>query len=75
MGVGEMEPAYELQEVPRAALMTCKYCLRYALGHCPKVRPDVRPLNEPLSLRTADGKCFPLTFDCKNCRMSVYASH
>ncbi len=75
MGVGEMEPAYELQEVPRAALMTCKYCLRYALGHCPKVRPDVRPLNEPLSLRTADGKCFPLTFDCKNCRMSVHASH
>ncbi len=73
-GVDACEPAYELQPVEHARLMTCKYCLRYALGHCPKVHGKTEPLNEPLSLRTSDGGCFPLAFDCKNCRMMVYAS-
>ncbi len=74
-GVDDIAPAYELQAVARARLMTCKYCLRYALGNCPKAHPDAPTLREPLSLRTADNRLFPLKFDCKNCLMSVYASH
>lgn len=49
-------------------LMTCRYCLRHAIGQC---------LHEPgavrgeLSLRLSDGRTFPLFFDCKHCEMQV----
>lgn len=51
-------------------LMTCRYCLRYALGYCTR---DGRPLpwREPLALRLADGRTFPLHFDCHHCEMQV----
>ena len=53
-----------------AALMTCRYCLRHALGYCTR---DGRrlPVREPLSLRLADGCTFPLHFDCRRCEMQV----
>ncbi|MBR1800508.1 MAG: DUF3656 domain-containing protein [Bacteroidaceae bacterium] len=53
-----------------AALMTCRYCLRHALGYCTR---DGRrlPVREPLSLRLADGRTFPLHFDCRRCEMQV----
>lgn len=52
------------------ALMTCRYCLRHALGYCTR---DGRrlPVREPLSLRIADGRTFPLHFDCRRCEMQV----
>jgi len=62
-------------------LMTCRYCLRYALGYCTrdtklsstqgKERERNRPFREPLSLRLADGRTFPLRFDCQRCEMQV----
>ena len=67
--------AYELHPTPKAVLMQCRHCLRYALGFCVRHggrRPDWR---EPLSLRLGDGRTFRLEFDCHNCQMNVYASN
>lgn len=55
-------------------LMTCRYCIRHALGHCLKDPTGKRPpLKEPLSLVLADGRRFPLQFNCKDCEMLVLA--
>lgn len=65
--------AYELQPRPAVPLMQCRHCLRYALGCCVR-RGGRRPSwHEPLSLRLADGRTFPLEFDCQHCQMNVYA--
>jgi putative protease len=50
--------------------MTCRHCLRYALGYCTRGGQRL-PYREPLSLRLADGRTFPLHFDCKACEMQV----
>jgi len=63
--------AFELHEPPRAMLMQCRHCLRYALGFCVRHggrRPQWR---EPLALRLRDGRRFPLEFDCRRCQMNV----
>jgi putative protease len=52
------------------ALMTCRHCLRYALGYCTRDGQHL-PYREPLSLRLADGRTYPLRFDCKACEMQV----
>ena len=66
------------QEAFSSPLMTCRYCIRYELGQCRMgknglaerhnlhIAPD-----EPLALRLADGRTFPLHFDCRNCQMLV----
>ena len=55
-----------------APLMTCRHCLRFALGYCTKSSPREKvPFREPLSLRLADGRTFPLRFDCARCEMQV----
>ena len=51
-------------------LMTCRYCLRHALGYCTRDGQRL-PYREPLSLRLADGRTFPLHFDCRRCEMHV----
>lgn len=51
-------------EKPGVVLMTLKYCLRYELGLCGK------PM-APLLLKSADGRVFPLRFDCKHCHVQV----
>lgn len=63
------EPASP-QPSSAAPLMTCRFCLRHALGYCTR---DGRrlPWPEPLSLRLADGRSFPLRFDCRRCEMQV----
>ena len=54
--------------------MTCRYCIRQSLGLCTKSPAGQRqPLKDPLSLVLADGRRFPLRFDCKNCQMLVLA--
>ena len=59
---------------PRTSpLMQCRYCLRYALGHCVRRGGTPAPWREPLVLRLADGRRFPLQFDCHTCQMNVYA--
>jgi putative protease len=65
--------AYELQPRHSTPLMQCRHCLRYTLGFCVR-RGGRRPTwHEPLSLRLADGRTFPLEFDCQHCQMNVYA--
>ena len=52
------------------SLMTCRHCLRHALGYCSRDGQRL-PFAEPLSLRLSDGRTFPLAFDCKACEMRV----
>ncbi len=49
-------------------LMTCRYCLRHALGQCLK---EPSSLRGELFLRLSDGRLFPLSFDCQRCEMQV----
>ena len=52
-------------------LMTCKYCIKYELGACPRKHGSKAVLlQEPLYLKTRN-KRFRLYFDCKSCRMLV----
>lgn len=67
---------------PRTPLMTCKYCLKHALGFCPKGAQTTQGqitdiagktslparLQEPLYLVTGEHK-FRLQFDCAHCQM------
>ena len=64
-------------------LMTCRFCLRHALGYCTREakssppRGEIErgfPYREPLRLRLSDGRTFPLRFDCKACEMQVLKS-
>lgn len=80
-GAIEVSSAYELKEnsIPEY-LMRCKYCILYQLGQCKRGRSKIQlnrrvPLafKEPLSLRTSDGRTFPLHFDCRVCEMLVCA--
>lgn len=73
---GAAQVGMTLEAVPAAAgakplLMTCRYCVLYQLGHC--TREGRVPLPQPLYLRLANGRRFPLQFDCRNCQMKVYA--
>lgn len=53
------------------ALMTCRYCLRYQMGWCPRQRGAKSPYQEPYYLCSKDGRRFRLEFDCKKCEMKV----
>ncbi len=59
-------------------LMTSRYCIRYELGQCrmgknglaERHKLQIAP-DEPLALKLADGRTFPLRFDCRRCEMMV----
>lgn len=73
-GANSIEPALEIQETVRRdnlQLMTLKYCPRYELGLCSKFVKKAVPA---LSLRSSDGRVFPLHFDCKKCLVHVLSS-
>lgn len=71
IGCSTVAPAFELNRPPgEAVLMTCKHCIRHALGICLKEKRDT--LGQ-LALRLPDGRTFPLRFDCKRCEMQVTA--
>ena len=70
-GATTVMPAFELQQPKHGELMTCRHCLRFALGLCPKQNKPHDTLKEPLVLVSADGRRFNLHFDCKNCTMEV----
>lgn len=72
-GVSRIEPALEQQMPEQPVLMFCRHCLRYSLGYCPTHHHRRAPWREPLMLQLADGRNFPLEFDCKNCQMKVHA--
>ncbi len=68
-GVTTIAPAFEIKEPKgEATLMTCRHCIRFALGICLK---ETKDSPRQLSLRLPDGRTFPLKFDCKNCEMKV----
>lgn len=71
-GANGVDVAYEIAPPSDATLMTCRHCLRYAHGQCPKETKRPPQWKEPLALRLPDGQIFPLTFDCKKCEMSVH---
>ena len=71
LGIGRIEPAFEINPPSKAVLMTCRHCLRYSLGACPKQQHKQPSFREPLVLVSADGRRFPLRFDCKRCVMEV----
>lgn len=93
LGFGQIEDAYEKIETPNvethgraslqnSILMTCKYCIRHALGACPKESKGNKTCgnvetrlisslqNEPLFLKTGR-HTFQLTFDCAKCEMII----
>lgn len=67
-GVQEVDEALELNAQRADVLMTTRYCIRYELGMCPKHQGAKA---QSLALRSADGRVFPLVFDCKKCQMLV----
>lgn len=54
-------------------LMTCRYCLRYALGYCVKNGGKRPTWHEPLHLEAKNGIRVRLAFNCAKCQMKVYA--
>ena len=70
-GVETIAPAFEQQPTLEARLMTCKYCLRYEMGICPKhhTQPACTP-TLPLFLQNGKQR-LQLHFDCKNCEMFI----
>ncbi len=84
-----MEVATPKMEDKGLLIMTCRYCIRYELGMCKRMkyeeqsnrtaeglrlaRPRMKDEGE-LFLRLADGRRFRLHFDCKQCQMLVYAT-
>lgn len=73
-GARTIAPAFELKAPSKAVLMTCRHCLRYALGQCPKQTGHRPAWKEPVALQLPDGRKFNLRFDCVNCEMSVIAN-
>lgn len=68
-GAQTVEPAYEKQAPENVPVMTCKYCIKYNFGWCPKLHPASAP-KEPLYLQTGE-HILQLHFNCKNCEMEI----
>lgn len=82
-GVKNASTAFELNSDYKAGsttapsavppLMTCRYCLRYALGYCVKNGGKRPTWHEPLHLEAKNGIRVRLAFSCAKCQMEVYA--
>lgn len=71
-GVRQVEPAFELgRPQGKKCLMTCRFCLRHAMGACLKNKKEEKARR--WALRLPDGRRFPLEFNCKDCIMTVHA--
>ena len=71
-GVKTIEPAAEHGlDLRGRKVMTTKYCLRYQLGACLRLKPT-KKLPEPLQLVDDQGIEYPLRFNCVDCVMEVY---
>lgn len=70
-GASEVDNAYELEKPAGAVIMTCRHCIRYAMGQCRKHGGTADRTTEPAFLRSADGRTFRLRFDCARCQMLV----
>ncbi len=82
-GVRVLQPAFEIQPVRDAHLMTCRHCVRASLKLCPKMAeafPEILETTErrllkpePLLLVNSAGKRFLAKFHCrlKPCEMTI----
>ncbi len=83
-GVSAVEPAFEIRPVAGADLMTCRHCVRAALGLCPKRLRHLPPESlegadrslfrpQPLILRNSAGERFEAVFHCRKapCEMTI----
>lgn len=72
-GAEHVASAFETEEpAGETVIMTCRHCIRHAMGWCLKRNPGQGP--KRLSLRLPDGRTFPLRFDCRHCEMQVLKS-
>jgi len=63
------EPAFEsLSDIRGKTVMTTRYCIRYQLDLCPKMRHPNRSVKEPLILKDAH-HTYRLECNCKSCKM------
>lgn len=70
-GVLSIEPSFEKESHTGVAVMTCKHCLRYSLGLCPKQGENPQRPKEPLYLLDDKGQKYRLKFDCLQCEMQL----
>ena len=70
-GAVSIEPAFEVSQAKNAVLMTCKYCLKHSLKHCPKEHKSNEKGDWFLAHR---GQKLRLKFDCVKCEMNVVLS-
>lgn len=68
-GVEEVLPGFEAKADPSVPLMYCKYCIKHAMGWCPREGHEAHFV-EPLFIQHKDER-FRLEFDCKKCEMLV----
>jgi putative protease len=75
IGAASCDPAFELAPPKgKKAIMFCKYCIRHELGMCKKKQQaSASQYTEPFMLHSADGSQYELSFNCKDCEMSVWA--
>ncbi len=76
IGISSCDPAFELAPPKgKKAIMFCKYCIRHELGMCKKKQQQASAsqYTEPFMLHSADGSQYELSFNCKDCEMSVWA--
>ena len=69
-GVEEVLPGFEAKAGQDVPLMYCKYCIKHAMGWCPREGHEAH-FEEPLFIQHKDEK-FKLEFDCKKCEMLVH---
>lgn len=70
-GVTHIEPSFEKEARSNVAVMTCKHCLRFSLGLCPKQQENKQRPKEPLYLIGDKGQKYQLKFDCLRCEMQL----
>lgn len=71
-GVQTIEPAFEAVAQKQVPLMFTKHCLRYSMGWCPVWQKGKSVYKEPFYLLYKDVR-LRLQFDCKACRMLIFA--
>lgn len=71
-GVQSIEPAFEAAPQKDVPLMFTKHCLRYSMGWCPVWQKGKSAYKEPFYLLYKDVR-LRLHFDCKECRMLIFA--
>ena len=73
-GAKQVDDAFEITKTEKPLLMTCKHCIRYTLGYCPKYGGKVLPPEKrQWFLVMKNGDRFRLEFDCSSCEMKIYA--